>query len=55
MKLYQKAGRRHRAYPELFDARNIDPDTGDVALLTAGQVIGNKAFKPSSLLFLAIR
>ncbi|KAJ9613882.1 hypothetical protein H2200_002018 [Cladophialophora chaetospira] len=41
---YQKAGRIHRlAYPELFDAGNIDPQTGDVAPLTAAQVIGNKA------------
>ncbi|KAL2865084.1 TauD/TfdA dioxygenase family protein [Aspergillus lucknowensis] len=41
---YQKAGRVHRlAYPELFDAGNIDPHTGDVAPLTAAQVIGNKA------------
>ncbi len=41
---YQKAGRTHRlAYPELFDAGNIDPSTGDVAPLTAAQVIGNKA------------
>ncbi|KAL2107786.1 hypothetical protein VUR80DRAFT_4743 [Thermomyces stellatus] len=41
---YQKAGRKHRlAYPELFDAGNIDPDTDDVAPLTAAQVIGNKA------------
>ncbi|KAI1121209.1 Clavaminate synthase-like protein [Nemania abortiva] len=41
---YQKAGRTHRlAYPELFDAGNIDPTTGDVAALTAAQVIGNKA------------
>jgi alpha-ketoglutarate-dependent 2,4-dichlorophenoxyacetate dioxygenase len=40
---YQKAGRLHRLpYPELFDAGNIDPDTGDVAPLTAAQVIGNK-------------
>jgi alpha-ketoglutarate-dependent 2,4-dichlorophenoxyacetate dioxygenase len=40
---YQKAGRVHRlAYPELFDAGNIDPHTGDVAPLTAAQVIGNK-------------
>ena len=43
VKPYQKAGRKHRlAYPELFDAGNIDPDTGDVAPLTAAQVIGNK-------------
>ncbi|CAH0058373.1 unnamed protein product [Clonostachys solani] len=41
---YQKAGRLHRlAYPELFDAGNIDPHTGTVAPLTAAQVIGNKA------------
>ncbi|KIW12257.1 hypothetical protein PV08_09533 [Exophiala spinifera] len=41
---YQKAGRIHRlAYPELFDAGNIDPQTGDVAPLSAAQVIGNKA------------
>lgn len=40
---YQNAGRIHRlAYPELFDAGNIDPTTGDVAPLTAAQVIGNK-------------
>ncbi|KAL3954223.1 hypothetical protein ACCO45_012179 [Purpureocillium lilacinum] len=44
VKPYQKAGRTHRlAYPELFDAGNIDPNTGDVAPLTAAQVIGNKA------------
>ncbi len=40
---YQKAGRVHRLpYPELFDAGNIDPLTGEVAPLTAAQVIGNK-------------
>ena len=40
---YQQAGRIHRlAYPELFDAGNIDPETGDVATLTTAQVIGNK-------------
>ncbi|KAH8816079.1 hypothetical protein F5884DRAFT_207875 [Xylogone sp. PMI_703] len=44
VKPYQKAGRIHRlAHPELFDAGNIDPHTGDVAPLTAAQVIGNKA------------
>jgi alpha-ketoglutarate-dependent 2,4-dichlorophenoxyacetate dioxygenase len=43
VKPYQQAGRPHRlAYPELFDAGNIDPQTGDVAPLTAAQVIGNK-------------
>lgn len=43
VKPYQKAGRLHRlAYPELFDAGNIDPETGDVAPLTAAQVVGNK-------------
>lgn len=43
VKPYQTAGRQHRlAYPELFDAGNIDPETGDVAPLTAAQVIGNK-------------
>ncbi|KAF2104988.1 Clavaminate synthase-like protein [Rhizodiscina lignyota] len=41
---YQQAGRTHRLpYLELFDAGNIDPATGDVAPLTAAQVIGNKA------------
>ncbi|PSK37360.1 hypothetical protein B9Z65_2102 [Elsinoe australis] len=41
---YQKAGRVHRlAYPELFDAGNIDPATGQAAPLSAAQVIGNKA------------
>lgn len=40
---YIDAGRKHRPpLPELFDAGNIDPDTGDVAPLTAAQVIGNK-------------
>jgi alpha-ketoglutarate-dependent 2,4-dichlorophenoxyacetate dioxygenase len=40
---YQQAGRVHRlAYSELFDAGNIDPHTGEVAPLTAAQVIGNK-------------
>ncbi|KAJ6445220.1 dichlorophenoxyacetate alpha-ketoglutarate dioxygenase protein [Purpureocillium lavendulum] len=44
VKPYQQAGRKHRlAYPELFDAGNIDSNTGDVAPLTAAQVIGNKA------------
>jgi len=43
VKPYQTAGRVHRLpYPELFDAGNIDPETGDVAPLTAAQVIGNK-------------
>jgi hypothetical protein len=43
VKPYQTAGRVHRLpYPELFDAGNIDPLTGDVAPLTAAQVIGNK-------------
>ena len=51
---YQKAGRTHRlAYPELFDAGNIDPETGDVAPLTAAQVIGNKVCL-SRTAFLAI-
>ena len=46
---YQKAGRTHRlAYPELFDAGNIDPETGDVAPLTAAQVIGNKVSLPNN-------
>ncbi|KAG8625989.1 hypothetical protein KVT40_006390 [Elsinoe batatas] len=41
---YQKAGRTHRLkYPELFDAGNIDPHTGQAAPLSAAQVIGNKA------------
>ncbi|KAK4953699.1 hypothetical protein LTR10_008303 [Elasticomyces elasticus] len=41
---YIDAGRKHRlAYPELFDAGNIDPNTGDVAPLSAAQVVGNKA------------
>lgn len=45
VKPYQTAGRAHRlAYPELFDAGNIDPQTGDVAPLTAAQVIGNKVY-----------
>lgn len=40
---YIEAGRKHRLpSPELFDAGNIDPDTGDVAPLSAAQVIGNK-------------
>lgn len=40
---YIDAGRKHRLpYPELFDAGNIDPDTGDVSALSAAQVIGNK-------------
>ena len=40
---YIDAGRKHRLpFPELFDAGNIDPDTGDVAPLSAAQVIGNK-------------
>lgn len=40
---YIDAGRKHRLpYPELFDAGNIDPDSGDVAPLSAAQVIGNK-------------
>lgn len=40
---YIDAGRKHRLpLPELFDAGNIDPDSGDVAPLTAAQVIGNK-------------
>lgn len=40
---YIDAGRKHRlAYPELFDAGNIDPNTGDVAPLSAAQVVGNK-------------
>ncbi|KAK3677009.1 hypothetical protein LTR78_003214 [Recurvomyces mirabilis] len=41
---YIDAGRKHRlAYPELFDAGNIDPETGNAAPLSAAQVIGNKA------------
>lgn len=44
---YIDAGRKHRLpYPELFDAGNIDPDSGDVAPLTAAQVIGNKVCVP---------
>ncbi|KAM0750585.1 taurine catabolism dioxygenase [Meredithblackwellia eburnea MCA 4105] len=44
VKPYVQAGRTHRlAYPELFDAGNINPFTKDVAPLTDAQVIGNKA------------
>ena len=40
---YIDAGRKHRLkYPELFDAGNIDPNNGDVAPLSAAQVVGNK-------------
>ncbi|KAK5168856.1 uncharacterized protein LTR77_006165 [Saxophila tyrrhenica] len=41
---YIDAGRKNRlSMPELFDAGNIDPHTGEVAPLSAAQVIGNKA------------
>ena len=40
---YIDAGRISRLpYPELFDAGNIDPISGDVAPLSAAQVVGNK-------------
>ena len=45
--LMMVSGRKSRLpLPELFDAGNIDPDTGDVAPLSAAQVIGNKVSKP---------
>lgn len=49
---YIDAGRKHRLpLPELFDAGNIDPDSGDVAPLSAAQVIGNKVSPTRQHLF----